>query len=396
VDVGRNNQPLAYHGREGQEARFGSGGGIREIRDPKRGMVIQHGLRPGERRIESEQNGRRLVSTDPHRGYMERAYLHRNGHDYVQRTYWEHGRPYARVYRDHFYRGVHYYHYVPPYYYHPGFYGWAYEPWPAPVAYQWGWNIEPWYGYYGSYFAPAPIYPTASLWLTDFLLAENLKLAYEAKKEAEVNPQTYQPGGPPPEGESSVAAPLSPEVKAAIQVEVSRQLADEEAEAKGSIPPVSIEAPPAALDPKQRLFVVSSNLAVSPEGGQECELSGGDVITRIDDTPDPEGKVRVSVLTSKQNDCSVGSMPKLEASDLQEMHNSFREQLDSGLKTLASNQGKGGLPSAPDTGTSPGEVPPPAPDGNIDTRLQAQQKEATQTEEEVQQQVQTGQAPANP
>jgi len=88
-------------------------------------------------------------------------------------------------------------------------------------------------------------------------------------------------------------------------------------------------------------------------------------------------------------------MPMVAVDDLQEMHNSFREQLDSGLQTLAEKSGTGGLPKAPDTQTTAGEVPPPAPDRNLDALLANQQKEADQAEGEVQQEVQTAQAPAN-
>jgi hypothetical protein len=75
----------------------------------------------------------------------------------------------------------------------------------------------------------------------------------------------------------------------------------------------------------------------------------------------------------------------VQVSDLQEMHNQFREQIDSGLKALADNSGKGGLPPAPDTGTSAGEVPPPPPDANVDSAVQAQQQAANQTEAQIQQ-----------
>jgi hypothetical protein len=77
----------------------------------------------------------------------------------------------------------------------------------------------------------------------------------------------------------------------------------------------------------------------------------------------------------------------VDVNDLQEMQNQFGEKIDSGLKTLADNSGKGGLPPAPDTGTSAGEVPLPPPDGNVDSALQAQQAEADQTENQVQQEV---------
>jgi hypothetical protein len=65
------------------------------------------------------------------------------------------------------------------------------------------------------------------------------------------------------------------------------------------------------------------------------------------------------------------------------MPTQFREQLDAGLKTLADNQGKNGMPSAPDTTTTAGEVPPPAPDASAEADLQQQQKSADQTEANV-------------
>ena len=175
-----------------------------------------------------------------------------------------------------------------------------------------------------------------------------------------------------------------------IDAEVQRQLAEERAEAQSpqtNPQAATVEAPPAALDPKQRLFVVSGSLSVATADGQECGLTAGDVITRIDDTPGDDNKVRVSVMSSKSNDCSMGAMPMVAVNDLQEMHNSFRAQLDSGLKSLAEKSGTGGLPKAPDTQTAPGEIPPPAPDRNVDTKLAEQQSEATQAEGEVQQEV---------
>ena len=51
--------------------------------------------------------------------------------------------------------------YAPAYYYAPAFYGWAYNPWPAPIAYSWGFAAVPWYGYYGGYFTPWPVLPPA-------------------------------------------------------------------------------------------------------------------------------------------------------------------------------------------------------------------------------------------
>ena len=61
---------------------------------------------------------------------------------------------------------------------------------------------------------------------------------------------------------------------------------------------------------------------------------------RTENTPDNNNLVGVSVVSSKRGDCNTGSSPRVEVADLQEMHNHFREQMDSGLKTLADNQGK--------------------------------------------------------
>jgi type IV secretory pathway VirB10-like protein len=74
----------------------------------------------------------------------------------------------------------------------------------------------------------------------------------------------------------------------------------------------------------------------------------------------------------------------VEVTALQEMHNQFREKMDAGLKSLAENQGKNGLPKAPDTSTVGGEAPPPQADNDAATELQDQQKDAEQAEQETQ------------
>ena len=366
------------------------------------GMQITHGLH-GDRRIVTERpDHSRVVSVGLHQGYVERPYLARGGRTYVQRTYVINNVTYTRVYRSYYYRGAPYYSYVPPFYYHPAFYGWVYNPWRAPVYYRWAWFVArpPWYLYWGPYFAPAPYYPSAAFWLTDFLLAENLQAAYEAGREAEANaeaqanqppPESYQPPAPQEQGPTSQ---ITPELKDAIAEEVRQQLAAEQQQSGSTVPQQpeasGAEATPAALDPAQRLFVVSSNLAPSGTDGQACELTPGDIITRLDDTADNNNRVRVSVSSSKGNDCRVGTTLMVQVSDLQEMHNQLREQMDSGLKTLADNSGKGGLPTAPDTGTSAGEVPAPPPDASANSALQAQQQAANQTEAQIQQEAAQG------
>jgi hypothetical protein len=232
------------------------------------------------------------------------------------------------------------------------------------------------------------------LWLTDFVIAADLQNAYAARQDTTTS-LPPQPGeqGSPPDSEISAQASgqISVQVKGEIAAEVQGQIGVEETQAAqpGTPPPAAgPDTPPAALDPTQRIFVVSTNLDVSTPGGQECALTGGDVISRIDDTPGEDNKVRVKVVTTKQQDCTAGAMVLVGLNDLQEMHNTLHEQVDSGLDTLASDQGQGGLPATADVATTPGEVPPPAPDGNIDGRLQQQEQQGAQAEGQVQQQVQ--------
>jgi hypothetical protein len=365
-------------------------------------MHIEHGLHGG-RTVVSEHNGARIVTTGKHGGYVQRPYAVRNGHTYVSRTYVVNGRSYSHVYRSYSYGGRAYYGYYPAYYYGPGFYGWAYNPWPAPIAWGWGWGGAPWYGYYGGYFAPYPVYPTAAFWLTDYLLSASLQAAYAAQAEANAGAGAGGGGGgdaPADQGGGDQSAPasnsnavvLTPEVKQAIAEEVKKQLAAEQAAsgnapAAGSQPAAAATAAttgevPAALDPAHTTFVVASDLAVTADG-QECGLTAGDVLTRIETTPDADQKVSVIVTSSKKSDCSSGKTVAVSVDDLQEMHNHFQEQIDEGLKTLASKQGTGGLPKAPDTTTVGGEVPQPPPDTTAANTLQSQQAEADQTESAV-------------
>jgi len=384
------NRPPA--GREislkgGGTASLRPNGQIRSI--DRNGMHIEQGPN-GSRRIESTRNGARIVSTAKNSGYVQRPYVTRNGYTYVSRTTVVNSVTYTAVYRSYSYGGYCcYYSYYPAFYYTPVFYGWAYNPWPAPVYFGWGWGAAPWYGYYGWYFAPYPVYPAPAFWLTDYLIATHLQAAYAAQAATDTGAvqQTQASENTSTPAASSGPVTLSPEVKQAIVEEVKAQLAAEQAAAtqrsSGGQQPASEEVPP-ALDPARRTFIVATDLVVPGGGqGQECGLTEGDVLTRISDTPDQDRKVNVSVSASKKGDCSAGKQVAVAVDDLQEMHNHFEEQLDKGMQELASKQGTGGLPKAPDVRTVAAEIPPPPPDPNAVKTLQDQQAIADQTEAQV-------------
>jgi len=380
----------------GGTAHIRPNGQIRSI--SRNGMQIQHGVHGG-RTVVSTHNGARVVTTG-HGGYVQRNYVVRNGNTYVSRTYVVHNVSYTSVYRSYSYGGYCcYYGYAPAYYYHPVYYGWAYNPWPAPVYYGWGWQAEPWYGYYGPYYyQPYPVYPSAAFWLTDYLIAASLRASYEASVEVgELDP--LGPDFPlvaglgriPVAPDASKSVVLTKEVKDQLAEEVKAQLAADQADAgKGkSAGGQSSGGALPALDPKRRVFVVHNELSVVADG-DECDLSDGDVISRVSDTPDNDKNVDAKVLASKKNDCGVGKQVAVSLDDLQEMHNHFREQLTGGMDELSKKQGTGGLPKAPDTGKQDGEVPAPAADASAAKTLKEQQAAADKTEAEVKQEASSG------
>jgi hypothetical protein len=391
----------------GGAASLRPNGQIRSIN--RNGMQIHNNLRGG-RVIVSERNGARIVTTGRGNGYVQRAYVMRGGRSYYSRTYYDHGVYRVGIYRGYNYGGYHYYGYYPGYWYHPGFYGWAYRPWGAPVFWGiglggWGWGGSPWYGFYGGYFAPYPVYPSAAFWLTDYVIAANLQAAYASQSAADADttagydqaPANYGDAG----GQAATSGPvtLTPEVKEAIAEEVKAQLAEQQQQSsslQGGSPDAQTQSPasangevPPALDPARRTFVVDNNITVVSDG-QECELTGGDVITRLTDTPDADQKVTASVSASKKTDCAAGRQVTVSVDDLQEMHNHFEEQLNNGMKALAEKQGTGGLPKAPDTGTTASDVPSPSPDTNAAKDLTDQQADADQTETQVKQETAAG------
>lgn len=387
--------------RGGGSASIRPNGQIRSIN--RNGMQIHNNLHGG-RTIVSEHNGVRVVGNGRGNGYVQRAYVTRGGHSYYSRTYYSHGAYHVGVYRGYYYHGFNYYGYHPGFYFHPGFYGWAYRPWGFGLAWGvgfggWGWAGSPWYGYYGPYFAPYPVYPSAAFWLTDYLISQNLQAAYAARAEANADadagaPDSYDnapaDNGPAP---TSGTVTLTPEVKEAIAEEVKAELAEQQQQAgsqggDAQAQPQPANAPngdvPPALDPARRAFVVDNTITVVSDG-QECSLTGGDVITRLTDTPDADNKVTASVSASKKNECGAGKTITVSVDDLQEMRNHFEEQLDNGMKTLAEKQGTGNMPKAPDTGTTASDIPAPQPDNTAAKELTDQDAAANQTEAQVKQ-----------
>ena len=396
----------------GGQATFRKNGQVRSVQ--AHGVAVSRGL-TGHRNIVATHNGRTVVARGRAGGYTQRAYYRRGNTVYVQRTYVYGGRSYACAYRSYYYGGYPYYGYAPAYYYGPAYYGWAYNPWPAPVYYGgWGWGGSPWYGYYGAYYQPYPVYPSAAFWLTDFFVGAALQAAYASQAAAAAENGTFispeasenlvaslwtsdalvsaKLGSTYPVnlymlGAAAPAAPtMTKEVKDAISEEIKDQIAAEkEAAAAGNNAPAPT-GPPAALDPKIRYFVVADEQDLTTADGTECALTGGDVVYRTGDTPDDDKMVDATVKSSQKGECAVGATVGVSADDLQEMYNNMRQHISEGMKEMAANSGKNGLPTAPDTKTTAGEVPAPAADPSVSDDLQKAQTDADQAEAEAKQQ----------
>ena len=155
-------------------------------------------------------------------GFVQHPY-HWHGHDFGRRAYFWHGHPYYGFYHGWGWRGGYYNVYAPGFFFRPAFYGWAYNPWARPIGWGWGWGGAPWFGFYGGWFTPYPTYASPALWLTDYLISQNLEAAYAAHQEG---------------GEEAVAgggdAVLTPDVKEQIAEEVRAQIALENQEAQAS------------------------------------------------------------------------------------------------------------------------------------------------------------------
>ena len=355
-----------------------SNGQVATLRDPKRGMQVHHTL-SGSRRVEVERaDHSRIVAERNGRGYVQKPYTYR-GHEYAQRSYYYNGRYHQAYYGRYQYHGVWVNPYYPTYYYPPAYYSWVSYPWGAPAPYAWGWNVNPWYGYYGAFFTPFAVYPSASFWLTDYIIANSLAAAYQAQAAAISNP-----------------APLTPDVKQLIADEVRQQLSLEyheaQTDAKNGEPDAATSSIQQLLnDGKRHVFVAGHDLDVVDAGGAECALSEGDAIQLTGQTAPDAQAATLAVLASKSgNECAKGDTVSVALQDLQDMQNHMRETIDQGLQELRTKQGHGGLPAAPAAANTPpvetpmaAIAPPPPPESEVAAQIQEQSQEADKAEKEA-------------
>jgi hypothetical protein len=136
--MGHNQPPVArgtveHKTPSGNSVIMRPNGRPSEIHDAKLGMDIHHGLNGGSRVSVEDRNHNRTVYQKGRPGYSQHTYSF-HSHEFARRSYFYHGRSYDHFYRGYPYRGFYLNVYGPSSYYGAGFYGWAYNPWAAPMA----------------------------------------------------------------------------------------------------------------------------------------------------------------------------------------------------------------------------------------------------------------------
>ena len=378
--------PTGSHDRvapNGNAMRVRSNGRPADVHDARRGMDIHHNLAGGRRMEVDRPDHSRMVYERGRPGYIGHPYSF-HGHEYERRSYYYNGRAYDRFYNHYDYRGVYLNVYAPVRYYPVGFYGWAYNPWAVPVAYAWGFAAAPWYGFYGAYWTPYPVYATPSLWLTDYLISQSLQASYEAHQAAQAQAEA---AGSAPE------APLTPETKALIAAEVQREVALENAEAQANAQHQENEAASSSIarilsDGQPHVFVAGKEIDLTDSGGQECAVTDGDVLQLKTPPAADATAANLVVLSSKGGvECRQMATVSVSLEDLQEMQNHMRETVDLGLQELQAKNGQGGLPKAPPSALAPPvtaavaeNAPPPDPAGAKELAAEAQEADKAEAE----------------
>jgi hypothetical protein len=386
--VGGHVQPRGVNtvrAANGNEFSRRADGRPRDVHVAGRGMDIHHGL-GGERRIAVERADHSRIVAERGRGFVDHPYMFR-GHEFAHRTYVVNGRVYDRFYGRYEYRpGVFIAVYAPVRYYPVGFYGWAYNPWVAPVPYAWvGWAGAPWYAYYGPFFAPYPVYANASLWLTDYLISQSLIASYQAQAAAAA---ANQPPPPLPAGQVA----LTPDVKQAIADEVRRQVALENAEAQANAQNADFSGQSSGIarmlaDNMPHTFVAGTNLDLIDASGQECAVSEGDVLQLATPPPPTAQSANLIVMASKGGvECRRGNVVSVNFPDLQDMQNHMRETIDEGMGTLQTHPG--GLPTPPPSAMAMAtpaafSAGAPPPDQTAAAQINQQLQDADKAEQET-------------
>jgi hypothetical protein len=272
------------------------------------------------------------------------------------------------------------------------YYSWALSNWSHPIAYQWGWQAQPWYPTYGLLFVPYPVYSSPDLWMTDYILSQSMQTAYltqsappasqgsaapaqalapgAALPPAPASEPTSapQPGIPPvqPRADATPAAPaaptpltptapppntlppvVTPAVKAQLDTQIKVQLQDRQT-AAATPATLRTESTPPALRPNHLFFEVVQHLDVASDSAAgHCTLSPNDYIKRTGGLSQDDWMIPVVVELSAPSDCPAGLHTRIGLNDLNAMENEQEAQVMDALQAASKSMGPNGPPGSP-------------------------------------------------
>ena len=252
---------------------------------------------------------------------------------------------YAHVYQTHVWhqygRAFAYETFVPAVRFPGIYYAWALAAWPHPVSYAWGWQAQPWYAVYGLQFTPYPAYTSPDLWMTDYIIAQNMQTAYRVADCPARHPSPAQaacsatptsdsgsaaathnlrmrhlqrpPDATSPAAQSTPAdlapeAPppaITPEVKAQLNAQIKVQLQEQQAAA--AVPAtLTTQSTPPRSGPIMCFFKSYSRSMFPGHRNGHCTLSANDYIQRTGTMSDDDWMIPVVVELSRPSDCPEG------------------------------------------------------------------------------------------
>jgi len=272
---------------------------------------------------------------------------------YTVRTYVYGGRAVgARVFHGYHWqrrgRSIPYARVMPGVVFATSYYAWAVRPWSTPVSYQWGWQDQRWYGAYGGCFTPYPNYASLDLWMTDFILAQDMQIAYQANQ-----PDSSPPSDDPPPEPTSVDPMATefgvppPMVTQDVKDELNAQIRVQIQEAQNATATPAGTDTPDAVKPGHVLFRVVSLLDVATDRPNEfCSLTANDYVKRIGSDAD-DGTVPVEVRLSIPSDCPEGIVVHVTLNDLMAMDGEQKAQVLDALQAASKTMHSKELPQAP-------------------------------------------------
>jgi hypothetical protein len=293
---------------------------------------------------------------------------------------------YTHVYQRHVWyqsgRAFAYETFVPAVRYPAVYYAWALAPWPRPVTYTWGWQVQPWYPMYGSRFTPYVVYTSPDLWMTDYIIAQSLQTAYQAQTAAPASEPSPQGAPAAPAADSGVAAPaarpsgptpapqprvaplgpqsidmppapvalppaITPQVKAQLNAQIKVQLQEQQAAAATPVSLTTQNTPP-ALRPNHVFFQVVQPLEVpSGTANHYCSLSPDDYIKRTGEMSNDDWAIPVVIELSGPSDCPAGLRTRIGLNDLNAMENEQEAQVMEAMQAVSKSMRPNGPPSGP-------------------------------------------------